>query len=387
MTEIFLNGRFVDEAMVSAMDAGLQHGVGLFETMTGGVGGEKGVRREESRREEWGGGGDSGGTPESRDGAGKKDSGKMPEPREGGRKGETAWVFRLDEHVRRLVESARELGLNGSLRAGGLAEAVVETVRRSGLERARVRLTITGGDVSLLTQAREESRREEGREEVGGDSGRMPEPGGGGGEEGGATVLIVAEPAVVYPEQIFEEGVSVVVAGLRVNPLDPMAGHKTLNYWPRLRELAVAASKGAAEALVFQVTNYLAGGCVSNAFVVKDGELLTPIARGEEGGVSRESGSEVNGREGEVGKKGVLASPVLPGVTRGFVMEMAGRWGVRVVRRMLSIDDVLGADELFMTNASWGVLPVVRVERELVGGGKVGELSRRLRRAWVGELG
>ena len=44
----------------------------------------------------------------------------------------------------------------------------------------------------------------------------------------------------------------------------------------------MAGSKRAAEALVLQVTNYLAGGCVSNAFIVKDGVLVTPIARGEE---------------------------------------------------------------------------------------------------------
>jgi branched-subunit amino acid aminotransferase/4-amino-4-deoxychorismate lyase len=61
--------------------------------------------------------------------------------------------------------------------------------------------------------------------------------------------------------------------------------------------------------------------------------------------------------------------------------------GVEVERRMLTIDDVLGADEVFLTNSSWGVLPVVKVEREAVADGVVGEISRRLVGAWSELLG
>jgi branched-subunit amino acid aminotransferase/4-amino-4-deoxychorismate lyase len=162
----------------------------------------------------------------------------------------------------------------------------------------------------------------------------------------------------------------VVIADTRLNPLDPMSGHKTLNYWGRLRELQSAAAKRAGEALVFQVTNHVAGGCVSNIFLVRGGELLTPIARGEEGGGGEGSGA-------------ALPSPVLPGITRKWVMEWAGDRGMAVTRRMLSIDDVLGADEAFLTNSSWGVLPVVRVEKEMLGGGEVGEVARAAREAWL----
>ncbi|MHC4107408.1 MAG: hypothetical protein ACYSTY_04900 [Planctomycetota bacterium] len=50
---------------------------------------------------------------------------------------------------------------------------------------------------------------------------------------------------------------------------------------------------------------------------------------------------------------------------------------------MLDIGDVLSADEVFLTNSSWGVLPVVGVEREKIGQGQVGEITRRLRQAWL----
>lgn len=304
MPTVSLNGRIVplDEARVSALDAGFQHGIGLFETMLGGV------ARGEGR------------------------------------------VFGLSEHLDRLIGSARELRLSDMLHKERLEETVLRTVGESGLERARVRLTITGGDAAARAGTGDE---------------RPPEP----------TVLVVVQPATAYPEEMFDRGVAVTIADARANPLQPQEGHKALNYWWRLRELQKAGGRRAAEALVFQVTNHLCGGCVSNAFVVKEGVLMTPIARGEEGGEARPE------------KPGAfLPSPVLPGVTRALVLDLAREQGLECVRRMLSIDDVLGADEVFLTNSSWGVLPVVKVEAEAIGDAVVGELARRIRGEWLGRV-
>lgn len=336
MATVFLDGRFVpaDEARVSAFDAGFQHGVGVFETMLGGV--------------------------------------EAPEPAaEDGPEGAGAWVHRLDDHLDRLIDSAAMLGLTDALRRPALAEAVRRTVARAGLARARVRLTVTGGDMNLLAGRDRgiEGSRDHGTRggAVGGSVVPSPTP-------HDPTIMIVAQPATEYPESMFEDGVTAVIAGLRVNPLDPLAGHKTLSYWGRLRELSVAARKRAGEAIVLQVTNHLAGGCVSNIFLVKDGRLHTPIARGEEG----EGAGE--------GRGASLPSPVLPGVTRMAVLALAGDRGMECVRRMLSIEDLLGAQEVFLTNSSWGVMPVVGVERSVIGSGAVGEVSHELRRAWLGEL-
>lgn len=330
MTTTFLNGRFLsrDEARVSAFDAGLQHGVGLFETMLGGCAGEP--------------------------------------PRR-------PWVFRLEEHLERLIASAAQLGLSDSLRAPALAQAVLSTVERAALPMTRVRLTITGGDLNLL------DRR-------GAMQGDRPASSPPTSTAPGApiapidpTILIVAQPASEYPSEMFDRGVSLVVAGLKVNPLDPIAGHKTLNYWARLRELQIAARARAGEALVMQVTNFLAGGCVSNAFVVKQGTLITPIARGEESGSEPAVGA-APARSASAPMP--TPSPVLPGVTRGWVLDWAREQRLRTERRMVSISDVLDADELFLTNSSWGVLPCVRVEQKQIGSGAPGEVTRRLLAAW-----
>ncbi len=292
---VFVNGELVprDEARVSVFDAGLQHGVGLFETMLAGMG-----------------------------------SGE-------------AWVHELEAHVDRLVASARELGLSEALRAPALREAVLLAAGKCGAARMRVRLTVTGGDLNLLRAAR------------------------GGGAKADPTVVIEAIESQAYPESIIERGASVNIAHAKANPLNPMEGHKTLDYWWRLRELQHSAGLSCDEAIVLQVTNHVCGGCVSNVFVYKDGVLRTPIAHGE----------EVAGNE--------LPSPVRPGVTRALVMKIAESQGVTIERRMLTIDDLLDAEEVFLTNSSWGVLPVVRVEKREIGGGSPGEVARGIRAEWV----
>ena len=288
---VWLNGKFVERgaAMVSAFDAGLQHGVGLFETMIAVDGG----------------------------------------------------VFRLDAHMARITESARALGLSDKLRGKALGEAIRACAQRSGLARARIRATVTGGDLNMLADRSSKGATD-------------------------PTVLIDVQPTTAYPDEMFDRGVSVVIAHWRVNPLDPFEGHKTLRYWPRLRELQIAATKQAAEAITLQASNHVAGGCVSNVFVVKGGELLTPIARGEEEPTGAAS-----------------PSPVLPGITRALVVEWAESLGIPVQRRLCAVGDLLDADEVFLTNSSWGVLPVVRVEAERVGEGKPGPMTRKARGHWI----
>lgn len=347
MTTVFLNGKFyggpddppITQARVGAFDAGLQHAVGLFETMLGGVS-----------------------TAQEADAAGAVQETET-------------WVLQLDEHLERLANSARELGLSDQLRTGALGDAIVSTVTRSGLPRARVRLTITGGDLSML-----------------GSSTASGGGGGGGARSVDPTVMIVAQPATQYPAAMFERGVMVSIADGKANALNPSEGHKTLNYWWRLRELQLAAAKGAGEAMVLSVTNHVCSGCVSNVLLVKGDTLYTPIARGQErgeaAGETMIDGVPVAPRAGREQRGGalVLPSPVLPGVTRAWAMRKAEMMGYAVEARMLGVSDLLEAEEVFLSNSSWGVLPVVALEAAQIGDGKPGRLTMDLRDAWLDML-
>jgi len=287
---VWLNGKFIDheQATISVFDAGFQHGVGIFETML------------------------------ARNGR----------------------IFRPEKHMERLIGSAKTLLLTDRLHAGPLAEAAQLTVEKNELEQARVRLTVSGGNLNLLHAS------SEGR----------PDP----------TILIVAQPPTEYPDKFFRDGVLVAAAEGRDNPFHPMAGHKTINYWPRIRALQMEAGRrGAAEVLWFTITNHLASGSVSNAFLVKDDELITPVARGEE-------------------QQGMAPSCVLPGITRAAILDLAAELGIPIHRRMIDVESLLNADELFLTNSSWGVLPVIGVEENKIGDGRVGDLTLQLREAWLG---
>ncbi|MEO0511483.1 MAG: aminotransferase class IV [Planctomycetota bacterium] len=299
MEQVFVNGTFVarGEAKVSAFDAGLTHGIGLFETMS--------ARRGPDGPE----------------------------------------VSRLGDHLERLTTSAAQLSLSADLNQRALAEAIHRTAATAldtdrSPDRLRLRLTVTGGDLNMLTAARPTTPAQ---------SQPNFHP----------TIILDVQPATSYPDEMFEKGVRVAAADTRANPLNSFEGHKTLNYWWRLRELQVAAGRGAAEALVFSVTNHAVGGCVSNVFAVRDGTLLSPIARGEE-------------------PDGGLPSPVLPGVTRKAVFDAADAACLTADTRMLSFEDLATADELFLTNSSWGILPVVGIENRTISSGIPGEITRSL---------
>jgi branched-subunit amino acid aminotransferase/4-amino-4-deoxychorismate lyase len=284
--QVWLNGRLMPaaEAHVSLFDSGFQHAVGVFTSMT------------------------------ARHGA----------------------VFRLDEHLERLQSSAVSLGAVEALHIGPLAQAVGSVLAYNELSAARVRVTVTAGDLKLL-RAPGSSRP---------------------AQRGDPTVAIVAQPPTDYPEEFFAKGVRVRVCDWRVPTHDAFAGHKTLWYWPRLAELQVAARVGCSEGLVFTTANRLSCGCVSNVFLVKDGELRTPACRTDDG----------HDR-----------APVLPGITRQAIIDCARDRGITVRTMDLTIEDILAADEIFLTNSSWGVLPVIGMEQHTVGTGTVGAMTADLR--------
>jgi branched-subunit amino acid aminotransferase/4-amino-4-deoxychorismate lyase len=293
MMDIYLNGDIVspDKAALSPLDAGFQHAVGLFETM-GCYGGK---------------------------------------------------IFRLDRHLGRLRQSANELGLTRDLETEPLRAAVETIIEHNRLERARIRLTITPGPISLLRPSAPTDQ---------------PPP---------LTVMVVPTAPTQYDPAYFDRGITVLVAPPAANPFDQLAGHKTVAYWSRLRTLRQAAAAGAGEAIWLNITNHLASGAISNIFIVKNGKLLTPIARGEEVAEA-------------------LPAPVLPGVIRSTVLELAEAAGIACEKRMISVPELLDADEVLLTNSSWLVLPVTKVEQRSIADGQVGPMTKQLRMAVVTQI-
>jgi branched-chain amino acid aminotransferase len=234
-------------------------------------------------------------------------------------------VFRLADHLDRLSASARTLSLAYPFETTYIREAIDRLLQANELTEARLRLTLTNGPLMVS----EEQRK--------------------------PTLLITATEFRPYPAEYYRSGVLVILCPFRQNPTEPTCGHKTTSYYPRLLALDLAHRKRAAEALWFTTDNRLAEGCVSNVFLVKKSVLYTPP----------------------------LATPVLPGIARRTVGQLAQQQSLELVEKDLTISDVLEADEIFLTNVIMEVLPVIGVEQHTVGDGKVGPVTKRLQEGFL----
>jgi len=146
-----------------------------------------------------------------------------------------------------------------------------------------------------------------------------------------------------------------VVSSFRQFAGDPLTGCKTGCYLPRILARKEAAAKGAEDAIWYTTDNLLAETCFSNIFLVRDGEVLTPPKD----------------------------TPVLPGVTRGAVLEICSQLDISAGEdRRLTVDDMLAAEEIFLTSSTMGIRPVVLVEKHQVGTGEPGAITMRIMEEW-----
>ncbi|HEX8340771.1 MAG TPA: aminotransferase class IV [Tepidisphaeraceae bacterium] len=246
---------------------------------------------------------------------------------------------RLDAHLARLRESCDAFVIPLAYKDADLETAAEGVLERNGLADARMRITVTRGVTEI--------------DPVHGPHARP-------------NVFITAAPFEPYPAEYYEKGLTTLVLDeQKLNPYDPQAGHKTLNYLSRLAALREANRRGAGEALWFNVHNFLQSGCVSNVFLVKDSVLVTPPTQAE----LRQDAA----RDATPYKR----SNVLPGTTRAAVLAAAEDESIPVELRAVTIDDVLSADEVFLTNSVMSVMPVCRIERRAIGDEKPGRLTRQ----------
>jgi branched-chain amino acid aminotransferase len=232
-------------------------------------------------------------------------------------------VFALDDHLDRLFTSAEKLKIHLRGDKKFIADAVYETLNANELKEARIRLTATSGAISAET----------------------PEP----------TLFITAVNFEPYPKEYYDKGIMVVLNSYRQNPADVLAGHKTTSYFSRIHALGVAHQKRAAEALWFAIDGRLAEGCVSNVFLVKDSVLYTPS----------------------------LTTGILPGIARKTVLNLAAKNSIQAEEKDLGIDELIGADEVFITNVIMQVMPVIKIEAHDVGSAKPGPVTGKIAALYI----
>ena len=250
-------------------------------------------------------------------------------------------VWRLDQHLQRLRASCEALAIPLTYADTDLSAACDALLDAASLDDARLRLTVTRGV----------SRHEP-------DRGTIVEP----------TVLLSADPRSGYPDALYEAGMTVTLLDQwKLNPYDPQAGHKTLDYLSRFAALHHAHERGAHEAIWFNVHNYAQCASMGNLFLVSAGKLRTAPTQ-----------AELDASESLRNHVPYPRSSVLPGTTRGFILESSAAMGIEVELGAIDVNQLLEADEVFLTNSMMLVMPVCRIERHEVGPGKPGELTQRL---------
>jgi branched-chain amino acid aminotransferase len=253
-------------------------------------------------------------------------------------------IFRLEQHLRRLRDSCESLFIPLNYKDEVLAHAAVELLARNSLSDARERLTVTRGAVSQDPL-----------------HGVRVEP----------NVFLTSAPLEPYPQEYYQRGMTVILLDeQKLNPYDLQAGHKTLDYFSRLAALREANRRGTGEALWFNVHNYLQSGSISNVFLVENETLVTPPTALELRDPALSRGIPYS------------RSNVLPGVTRAAILELARASNIETRIAAIDVNQLLEAQEIFLTNSIMGVMPVCRVERKAIGEEKPGPITLKLSAAY-----
>ncbi len=275
--KIWLNGQIVpkEQAVVSVFDHGLLYGDGVFE----------GIRAYAGR------------------------------------------VFRLKEHLDRLVRSARAICLD-TLSPAEMEKAVLDTCRANGLTDCYIRLVVTRGEGGMGLDPR-----------------RCPSP----------TTFVIADKITLYPEECYRDGMEIGTVSTRRNSPQALSPNiKSLNYLNNVLAKIEANQLNVREALLLNLEGYVAECTADNVFYIREGRLITPPT----------------------------AAGALEGITRNTVMDLARAQGLSVEEKFFTPYDLYIAEEVFLTGTAAEVVPVVKIDARVIGDGKPGPRTRKVMDAY-----
>jgi branched-chain amino acid aminotransferase len=237
-------------------------------------------------------------------------------------------IFRLDRHLARLRRSAESIGLTHSILTTdegkqSLETACTKTVEANKLKDARVRLTVSAGEGDMTP-----------------DPSICTSP----------TVLVIVKNLIPLPPEKYETGFKATLSTLRRNSQSLLSRLKSTCYVENILARMAARVVGCDESIFLNEQGYLAEGSTTNVFLVSNGELITPC----------------------------FESGVLPGITREAVLEIARASHLKVTERWVQLNELVEAQEAFLTNSILELMPLVSVEGRTIGTGKPGKLTRDL---------
>jgi branched-chain amino acid aminotransferase len=233
-------------------------------------------------------------------------------------------IFRLEQHLDRLWDSAKAIALEIPMDRVAMVEALRTTIKANEKADGYIRLVVTrgAGDLGL-------------------DPTKCPKP----------TVFIIVTDIQVYPAELYTRGIKVITSATRQishDAFDPRV--KSLNYLKNVLAKIDASRAGAQEAILMNAEGFVGECTADNLFVVKNGALLTP---------SPQDGA-------------------LEGITRGALLELAGEARIPAREQRLTRYDVYTADECFLSGTGAEVMPIAEVDGRKIGTTTPGRVTKQL---------
>ena len=234
-------------------------------------------------------------------------------------------IFKLASHMDRLWGGCDAIRLAPALSRTALEAALREAVAASGLKDAYIRLVLTRGKGSL-----------------GLNPNHCPRSG----------TIIIVDRINLYPRDMYEQGMPIIVAKRPRIPaecLDPAI--KSLNYLNNILAKVEAIDAGVHEAIMLNTQGFVSECTGDNVFAIRDGQIATPP----------------------------VSAGILRGVTRRFVIDtLAPALGLKVAERAMKVDELVAAEEVFLTGTAAEVIGVSSIDGRKIGSGVVGPLTKRL---------
>lgn len=271
---VFLNGELVEseKAAISVFDHGLLYGDGVFE----------GIRAYSGR------------------------------------------VFKLDEHIDRLFNSAKVIMLEIPMSKEEVKKAIIKTCAANGIKDGYIRPVVTRGIGNL---------------------GLAPwlckNP----------ALIVIADTIQLYPKECYDNGMAIITVPTRRNSNEAVSPIvKSLNYLNNIMAKIEAKNAGVDEAIMLNNEGYVAECTGDNIFMIHKGRIITPP----------------------------IVAGALPGITMATVQDIAAKMGHPVEERFFSRAEMFIADEMFLTGTAAEVVPIIKLDGRVIGDGKPGKITKEL---------
>lgn len=234
-------------------------------------------------------------------------------------------IFKLDEHVNRLFDSANAVGIQIPISRDKMKKIIIATARKNKIANGRLKPIVTRGKRDIISF----------------DPRHITYS---------PSIVIIAEKTLLSYKEEKEEGERVIFSSVRRNSpqcVDPKI--KCCNYMNNILAKIEAARQGVHDAFMLDINGFVAEATSANIFIIKYKKIFTPTTEN-----------------------------CLDGITRRTIIDLARKEGLQIEVRHITPSEVYNADEVFVTSTGGELRTIIEVDGRTIGDGKRGPVTTHI---------